>query len=132
MPARNDLRILIVGDDREFRRSLAKTFQKAGFQVSAAASGYQAMLLVKKEQFPIVMLDLKMQGKAGLELLREIKANSPASKVIVVTAGGDEENSGATMAAGAFEYLRKPLKRREIFESAHRALESTWNKCKEV
>jgi DNA-binding NtrC family response regulator len=124
VPTGDDVRILIIDDDREFRRSLTKIFQKAGFLVSTASTGAQASSLLKKEEYPIVVLDLKMPGKSGVELLREIKAKSPASRVIAITAGGDEAITDETMAAGAFEYLRKPLKRQEIFASAHRALES--------
>ena len=124
MPAGNDHRVLIIDDDREFRRSLTKIFRKAGYLVSTASTGDQATLLLKKEQYPLIVLDLKMPGKSGIELLREINAKSPASRVIAITAGGDEAITGETMAAGAFEYLRKPLKRQEIFDSAHRALES--------
>jgi DNA-binding NtrC family response regulator len=119
-----DLRMLIVDDDREFRRSLTKVFEKAGFLVKAAATGYQAALLLKREQYPIIVLDLKMPGKSGMDLLREIKAKSPGSKVIVVTASADAANTRDAISAGAFEFLRKPLKRQEIFESARRALES--------
>ncbi|MGH7491902.1 MAG: response regulator [bacterium] len=124
MPSENDFRILVIDDDGEFRRSLTKIFQKAGFQVSAASSGYEAALLLKRERYPIVVMDLRMPGKSGIELLREIKVKSPASKVIVVTAGGDDADHCEAMAAGAFDYLRKPLKRQEIFASARRALES--------
>ncbi len=124
MPAGNDLHILIIDDDREFRRSLTKIFRKAGFQVSNASTGYQAALLLNREEYPLIVLDLKMPGRSGIDLLRDIKAKSPASKVIVVTASGDDANTGETMAAGAFDYLKKPLKRQEIFDSARRALES--------
>ena len=125
MPAENRLRILIIDDDQELRCSLAKIFQKTGFAVSTVSSADLAVLQLQKEPYPIVLLDLKMPGKSGLELLRRIKAESPVSKVIVIAASSDEANTGETMAAGAFEYLRKPLKRQEIFASAHRALEAT-------
>lgn len=116
-------RVLVVDNDREFRRSLSKTFQKARFQVTEAGDGNQASELLNKGHYSLVVLDLKMPGKSALELLREIKAKTPEAEVIIVTAFGDTTSYQQTMDAGAYAYLDKPVKRKEILESAQRALE---------
>ncbi|MGH7596668.1 MAG: response regulator [bacterium] len=115
-------RILAVDDDREFRRSLIKIFEKAGFQVNVAADGNQAEALLGKNHYDLVVLDLKIPGKSGLELLREIKTNTPDTEVIIVTAYGEAASRGEAIAAGAFEYLNKPVKRNAILEASQRAL----------
>jgi nucleotide-binding universal stress UspA family protein/CheY-like chemotaxis protein len=117
-------RVLVVDDDQEFRRSLTKIFQKAGFRVSAASSANHADELLENEKYSLIVLDLKMPGKSGMELLQEIKAKTPASKVIMVTAFGDASTLRQALAAGAAAFLNKPVKRKEILESAKRALET--------
>jgi len=116
-------RILAVDDDREFRRSLVKIFQKAGFLVNVAADGHQAMTLLDKNHYDLVVLDLKMPGKSGLEVLREIKAQTPEAKVIMVTAFADPDSIRQALSAGAFAYLNKPVKREDILASVKKALE---------
>ncbi len=114
--------ILAVDDDREFRRSLIKIFEKAGFQVNVAADGDQAAALLNKNHYDLVVLDLKIPGKSGLELLHEIKAKAPGTQVIVVTVYGDADSQVEVMAAGAFAYLNKPVKRNTMLEASQRAL----------
>ena len=116
--------ILAVDDDREFRRSLIKIFEKAGFQVDVAADGNQAAALLGKNHYDLVVLDLKIPGKSGLELLREIKAKTPNTQVIVVTVYGEADSCFEAKTAGAFECLNKPVKRNVILETAQRALAS--------
>jgi len=115
-------RILVVDDDREFQRSLIKIFQKAGYQVNVASDSVQALAVLDRRQYDLIVLDLKMPGKSGLEVLREIKTKRPDSKVIVVTAFGDSTSHSEAMAIGACDYLNKPVKRKEILEASKRAL----------
>ncbi len=115
-------RILVVDDDREFQRSLIKIFQKAGYQVNVAFNSTQALALLNRTHYALIVLDLKMPGKSGLEVLREIKTKAPESKVIIVTAFGDSASYREAMAAGAFDYLNKPVKRKTILEASQRAL----------
>jgi DNA-binding NtrC family response regulator len=115
-------RILVVDDDREFQRSLIKIFQKAGYQVNVASDSVQALALLNRRQYDLVVLDLKMPGKSGLEVLRDIKTKTPDSKVIVVTAFGDSTSYREAMAIGVCDYLNKPVKRKEILDASRKAL----------
>lgn len=115
-------RILVVDDDREFQRSLIKIFQKAGYQVNVASDSVQALAVIDRRHYDLIVLDLKMPGKSGLEVLREIKTKTPDSKVIVVTAFGDSTSHREAMAIGACDYLNKPVKRKEILEASRKAL----------
>jgi DNA-binding NtrC family response regulator len=115
-------RILVVDDDREFQRSLIKIFQKAGYQVNVASDSRQALAVLNRRQYDLIVLDLKIPGKSGLEILREIKIKTPDSKVIVVTAFGDSTSYREAMAIGACDYLNKPVKRKEILDASRKAL----------
>jgi DNA-binding response OmpR family regulator len=115
-------RILVVDDDREFQRSLIKIFLKAGYQVNVASDSVQALAVLDRRPYDLIVLDLKMPGKSGLEVLREIKIKTPDSKVIVVTAFGDPASRREAMAVGACDYLNKPVKRKEILDASKKAL----------
>ena len=115
-------RILVVDDDREFQRSLIKIFLKAGYQVNVASDSVQALAVLDRRRYDLIVLDLKMPGRSGLEVLREIKTKTPDSKVIVVTAFGDLTSRREAMASGACDYLDKPVKRKEILEASKKAL----------
>lgn len=120
-------RVLIVDNDHEFRRSLIKIFTKAGYQVCSASDGNEASEIVRRHIFHLIILDLRMPGKNGMDLLREFKEKTPESKVIVVTAFGDLAKYLEAMDAGAFEFLNKPIKRKVILEYAKRALNDLQN-----
>ncbi|MDZ7309327.1 MAG: universal stress protein, partial [candidate division KSB1 bacterium] len=109
-------------DDREFRRSLTKIFQEEGFLVNTAATGSQAGILLGKHDYPVIVLDLKLPEGSGLDLLHDIRQASPGSQVIVVTACSDAMIRRAVLAAGALDYLTKPVKRNTLLAAAQRAL----------
>jgi DNA-binding NtrC family response regulator len=123
MASVNAPRILVVDDDREFQRALVKIFKKTGFKVGAASDVNQASAMFDKTHYAFIVLDLKLPGKSGLELLREIKAKAPEAKVIIVTAFGDTLSRHEALEAGAFDYLNKPVKRKSILEIVSRALD---------
>ena len=120
-------RILIVDDDSEFRRSLRKILQKAGYHVSSAASALQASEILAKHAYPLILLDLHMPGKSGFELLSEVKEKSPESKVIMMTVDGAVGNYTKAMNDGAFAYLNKPIKMKKILTYTNMALKQHLN-----
>ncbi len=120
-------KILIVDDDAEFRRSLRKILQKAGYQVSSAVSALQASKILAKHAYPLIFLDLHMPGKSGLELLHEVKEKMPASKVIMITVDGSADNDSEAMSAGALAVLHKPVKMKKILTYTSMALNRNLN-----
>ncbi len=120
-------RILIVEDDSEFRRSLKRILQKAGYHVSLASNGSQASEMLNKRVYPLILLDLHMQGKSGLELLHEVKEKTPESKVIMITVDGSADNYSEAMSTGAFAVLQKPLKMKKLLTYASMALNNNLN-----
>lgn len=114
-------KILVVDDDSEFRSSLTKTLQKAGYEVNSVAGGTQAAELIGHYFYPLILLDLHLPGKSGFELLKQIKDKSPRSKVIIITVNGDFEVYHDLEKIGVFAFLHKPVKRADILTHTRRA-----------
>ena len=115
--------ILIVDDDEQFRLSLSKIFAKVGCKVTTAADAMEALDLLSKSFQHLVIADQRLPGMTGLQLLKEIKARSPKSKVLVVTAYGDIAMRKEALQIGAFAFLDKPVKRQQILKWVFKALE---------
>ena len=122
MSSQSTHKILIVDDDSEFRRSLKRILQKAGYHVSSASNGNQASEMLNKRVYPLILLDLHMPGRSGLELLSEVKEKSPKSKVNMITVDGSAGNYTEAISAGAFAFLHKPVKMKKILTYASMAL----------
>ena len=127
MSSQSKHRILIVDDDSEFRHSLKRILQKAGYNVSSASNGSQASEMLNKRVYPLILVDLHMPGKSGLELLSEVREKSPESKVIMMTVDGALDNYAKAMSAGAFAFLHKPVKMKKILTYARMALNNNLN-----
>lgn len=119
--------LLIVDDNRGHGQALAKLFSKEGYKVALATNGEEALEILSKDSFELIITDLRMPRKGGLQLLKEIKALNPQTMVIIVTAYGDYISYHEAMSGGVFEYLNKPIKRNEILAVAEKAL--IWRKA---
>lgn len=115
-------KILVVDDDKNLRRIIEFTLAEDGHSPKTAADAEEALLSLKEESFDIVVTDIRMPGKDGITLLREIKELAPSIEVIVVTAFGTVETAVEAMKAGAFDYVTKPFNRDELKLTVQRAL----------
>lgn len=111
MRAEEKTSILIVDDDISYRWALAKTFHKAGYAVTLAADGQKALQLLERHSFQLVLTDLKMPEKDGLDLLRALQNHRPRPKVIIMTAYGTRDSYLEAQALGVSSFLLKPLAR---------------------
>jgi diguanylate cyclase (GGDEF)-like protein len=102
-------RILAVDDQRYFRVFLEDLLVQQGFEVRTAGSGEEALHLLERESFDVVVTDLVMPGLSGADLVERVKARSPEQDVIVVTSVGDVRTAVEAMRTGASDYLLKPL-----------------------
>jgi DNA-binding NtrC family response regulator len=116
-------RILIADDDEVFLRPLRRTLEAAGFDVLAAASGEDAIDLLKREDVDLVVTDRRLPGIDGVELVRRIKAEHPDLAVVVMTAYGTIESAVEAMRLGALDYLVKPFEPAEVLMVIRRAIE---------
>ena len=116
--------ILVVDDEPAMRLLLSSVLKEEGHDVTAAASGEEALRLIAKRHYHLVLTDLKMPGISGLELLEQVKRDDPGTAVIILTAFGTVEGAVEAMRMGAVHYLLKPLSNpEELRLSVRRVLE---------
>jgi len=115
------LEILIVDDEVEFAEAFAERLQLRGFTAHIAYSGEQALRIVDQGAINIMVLDLKMPGMDGLEVLRRVKKSHPEVEVIMLSGHGSEMDEDYGRNLGAFAYLRKPADIGDILEAVKRA-----------
>lgn len=108
-----DKRILIVDDDRKLRGLLAEYFTDYGFQVSTLPDGREILKTIQGTRPDMIILDIMMPGKDGLETLREIR-KAFSIPVIMLTARGDDADRIVGLELGADDYLPKPFNPREL------------------
>ncbi len=116
-------RILIVDDEEAIRRLLYQKLSGEGYQCQEAGSADQALDKLGGNMVELVLLDIKMPGKSGVELLPEIKASYPDTAVIMATATTDTSTAIQCMKQGAYDYITKPFNLDEVVLSVDRALE---------
>jgi DNA-binding NtrC family response regulator len=117
-------RILIVDDEALIRKSLAQVLSQKGYEAETAASGAEARRLFPGGEFALALLDLRLPDASGIDLLREFKAAQPDLLVIMMTAYGSVETAVEAMRLGAYDYVNKPFKSREIEVIVKLALEA--------
>jgi len=122
MNLKGDPTVLVVDDDRGHSRALAKTFERAGYRVSTASDGQEALMILTERAYDLVITDLKMPRMNGLDLLRNIRALTPQAAVVILTAYGEWTTYMNAMDNGAVDYLNKPVRRDEILMVARKAL----------
>jgi two-component system KDP operon response regulator KdpE len=107
-------RILIVDDDYGLRRVLHTTLFSAGFDVAEAASGEEALALARVVKYDVVLLDLRMPGKSGIETCRELRRQFPRLAILIVTVNETEDQKVEALDSGADDYVTKPFQMREL------------------
>ncbi|UCH10705.1 MAG: sigma-54-dependent Fis family transcriptional regulator [Fidelibacterota bacterium] len=115
--------ILVIDDDEPIRDSCQQTLSKAGCRVKTAKEGNEGLLLFKEEAFDVILLDLKMPGRSGVEILEQIKEDNPETIVIIMTGYPSVETAIQTMKMGAYDYISKPFTPEELRINVRRALE---------
>ncbi|GAI55943.1 unnamed protein product, partial [marine sediment metagenome] len=115
--------ILIVDDEESARWVIHQKLSSEGYHCMEAADAKQALGELKGNSIELVILDIKMPGKSGIELLPEIREHYPDVAVIMVTVFTDVSTATQCMRQGAFDYVTKPLNLDELVLSVDRALE---------
>ena len=115
--------VLIAEDEPAARDSLRALLEEEGYRVSCAADGLSADRLLAEQQFDAALIDIRMPGKDGLAILRDLKRQDDPPAVLVMTAYGTSSAAIEAMALGAFDYLTKPLDFEELRIQLERAIE---------
>jgi len=103
------VRVLIIEDEKITRISLTNTLETEGYDVVAVEEGATGINLIEKKTFDVVVTDLRLPGKNGIEVLQKIKQTNPACEVIVITAYATVETAVEALKMGAYDYITKPL-----------------------
>ena len=101
--------ILIVDDEQRFANMLAKRLSLRGCHCEVCYNGQQALDLVRRKDFFLILLDLRLPDIYGIEVLARIKVISEMTPVIILTGHGTEKDRRACMQQGAYAFMRKPL-----------------------
>jgi DNA-binding NtrC family response regulator len=115
--------LLLVDDDAEFRDTVARRFSRSGYRVQEAGGGVEALELAARRQFDVAVVDLKMPGMSGVELLDKLKAAHAECEVVLLTGEGSIETAVDAMKRGAHDYLTKPFPLAELEVVVQRACE---------
>ena len=117
------LRVLVVDDEQDIREGSERILSRVGFQVITASRGEEALEKLNKVGAEIVLLDLKMPGIDGMEILKQVKATRPEIEVIVLTGHGSEADRKQCMQLGAFAYMQTPVDIDELSATLKKAHE---------
>ncbi|HZW35820.1 MAG TPA: sigma-54 dependent transcriptional regulator, partial [Candidatus Deferrimicrobiaceae bacterium] len=115
-------RILVVEDDPGLRFTMTDALEEAGFAVRGIGDGGEAVRVLGTESYDVVLTDLRLPGKDGLEILREARTKVPAPSVITMTGHGSIESAVAAMKLGAADYLTKPFSVEEFLAMLEKVL----------
>ena len=116
-----DLRLLLVDDEAEFLEPMAARLARRRVSCTVAHSGEEALKILRKERFNCAVVDVKMPGMDGLDLMRRMRRDYPDIAVILLTGHASVELGVLGMELGAFDYLMKPVELDELLDTVRRA-----------
>ncbi len=116
-------RILLADDERDFRVAVAEALRAGGHEVVQAGTADEASSVLAREGFDVLLTDLRMPGRSGMELLREASSKLPDAILIVLTAYGSMESAIEALRIGAHDYMLKPLRLEALRLKIDRLLE---------
>ena len=122
------IKILIVDDEIKFLESIEKRLEMRGFEVAAAPSGEKAIHIARTDKFDLALLDLKMPGLDGKEVLEILKKEHKYLEVIILTGHGSYESAAECTKLGAFGYLPKPYELDKLLKVLKNAYEARMKK----
>jgi DNA-binding NtrC family response regulator len=115
--------ILIVDDEKNILKVVSLTLRDSGYDVDTALSAEEAIEKFNQRSYDLIITDLKLPGRTGMQLLEQIRLDNPDLPIIMITAFGSIENAVAAMKKGAFNYLTKPVNSDELLAVVEAAIE---------
>ena len=117
------IKLLLVDDEKGFANIIAKRMSKRDIDVTKAYSGAEALQTIRKANFDVAVLDLKMEDMDGIEILKIFKKMDPDLSVIMLTGHGSEAAAKDGIKFGAFDYLTKPCDLEELIKKIRKAVQ---------
>lgn len=115
--------VLIVDDEKNIRLTLSQALEALELRTDTAVNGEEALAKLQEKRFGLVLLDLKMPGMDGMEVLRRLRQTRPDVKIIIITAHGTIESATEAMKLGAVDFIQKPFAPKEIRELVRKVLD---------
>ena len=122
---KNLSQILVIDDEAHNREALSLLLGQAGYQVVAAESGEEALNILSKTPFEVIITDLFLPGASGIDILKQVKEDSPYTNVILITGNASAESAVEAMKEGAFDYVTKPFNFEKLKIIVAKALEKS-------
>jgi len=116
------IRLLVVDDEEIVGKRLRTALEKDGYAVDVALTGQGAVERLHEQEFDVVVTDVRMDDMDGLEVLEAVQANSPRTKTILITGYATAEIARGALAKGAFDFIAKPFKPKDLREAIERAV----------
>jgi DNA-binding NtrC family response regulator len=116
-------RVLVIDDHRQARESMADVLRRAGHQVETLASAIEALKVLERESFDVIVTDLQMPGMTGLEFIRHLHQRPHGAQVLMVTAHASVASAVDAMRHGAFDYIEKPFNVDQLEQLVARAIQ---------
>ena len=117
------IKILVIDDDDSGREALAMLLRSSGYEVTSASTGESALDFIEREHYQVIVSDLFLPDKSGLDILQNVQKISPSTEVIVVTGHASAQTAVRAMKEGAFDYITKPIDFDELKIVVSKALE---------
>ncbi|MBW2615233.1 MAG: response regulator [Deltaproteobacteria bacterium] len=111
-----NIKVLLVDDEKGFADILTKRLNKRNMDVTPVYTGIEAVQIIRKQDFDVAVLDLKMEDMDGIEVLKIFKKAYPEMAVIMLTGHGSEQAAKEGIEFGAFDYLTKPCELEDLIE----------------
>jgi DNA-binding NtrC family response regulator len=116
-----DFKVLVVDDEEDFVKTLSDRMALRDLKADVALNGEEALKKVEVEEPTVMVLDLKMPGMDGLDVLRQVKKAYPKTQVIILTGKGTKKDQEEARKLGAFAYLQKPVEMDTLMETVKAA-----------
>ncbi len=117
--------VLLVDDEEELVFTLAERLKIRGVDAQAVTSGKAALEAIEQRSFDVILLDVKMPGLGGLDVMKRIKARNRKVQVILITGHGSAEDGTQGMQSGAFDYVMKPININDLLTKLQAAGQAT-------
>jgi DNA-binding NtrC family response regulator len=117
-------KVLVIDDDMDMCELLSDVLKGEGMNVSSFSDSLEACRILRREEFDVIITDLKMKGLKGLDVLAEAKKTAQATPVIIITAFGTVETAIKAMKMGAYDYITKPFQTDALLLTVRKALEN--------
>ena len=118
-----NIRVLVIDDEKGMREGCRRILEPEGYTVETAENGETGLARIQKQSFDLALLDLKMPGMSGIDVLKEIRANHPETIPIMITGHASVQTAVEAMKLGAFDYVEKPFTPDDLLAIVTKALE---------